>query len=407
MRIGIDASQANRQKRRGTEWYAYHIIQELKEIADPEDQFILYSKEPLVGLLAQLPPNFSSRVLRWPPKFLWNQIRFSIEVLLHRPDVLFCPAHTVPFFAPHHMVTTVHDVGFERFAKLYSTNRIGPASPVIQRLLGIATKIITLGKYSNTEFDYHRWSARRALAKASVVTTVSQFSKLEILNTLGNPKNPIVIIPNGIDRETFFRRSGEEQVTVQKKYGIRRPYLFWIGSIEEKKNVLTLVKAFEILKGSFSIPHALVIAGIPGYGYDRIHTAIQESPFSNDILEIGYAEEEDTAALYSGADCFVFPSAYEGFGIPIIESMACGTPVAASRAASNPEIGKDAVVYFDSQNAEECANVVFRVLRDADATQQRMKQGLVYARAYSWRETAQRIYALLQSERGSPVSDKA
>src|SRR3989344_8317121 len=112
MLIGIDTSRANLEQRRGTEWYIYQLIEEFKKISDPSDQFILYTREPLRGELAKLPNNFSNKVLTWPVKYFWTQLRLAWELLTNPPDVFFSPAHIVPLYTPKKTIITLHDVGF-------------------------------------------------------------------------------------------------------------------------------------------------------------------------------------------------------------------------------------------------------------------------------------------------------
>lgn len=393
MVIGIDTSQANQTHRRGTEWYAYHIIQELKKIADPHDRFILYSEEPLRDGLEDLPSNFSSRVLRWPPRFLWNLLRFSVEMMVRPPDVLFSPAHTIPLWRPKRSVTTLHDVGFEIHPELYSKKRIGPGSALIQMLLGFAARIITLGRYSNTELDYHRWSARFAIKHATRILTVSAFSKNEIMRYLGKPRNDIRVIPNGIDPHAFLSFEAEREKGVLAKYSITAPYFFWIGRLELKKNVQALIHAFEQYSTLRDDDRtALVLAGVAGYGYARIRQTIESSRTSARIHEIGYVDQEDLPYLYHAAQAFILPSAYEGFGIPIIEAMASGTPVIISRAGSNTEIAKDAALTFDPNDPRECAEALSSLVLDPQSAKDRIERGRHYAAAYSWEHTAREIY---------------
>ena len=125
MKIGIDASRANRQNKTGVEWYSYHLIQEMKKITPADTQVVLYTGEKLTGGLEDCPSNFSQKVLKWPPKYLWTQIRLCWELFFNAPDVLFVPAHTIPFWPIRKktkVYVTVHDVGFARSPKLYKKN---------------------------------------------------------------------------------------------------------------------------------------------------------------------------------------------------------------------------------------------------------------------------------------------
>ncbi|MDD5567238.1 MAG: hypothetical protein PHH01_03520, partial [Patescibacteria group bacterium] len=168
MKIGIDASRANSREKTGTEWYSFRLIQEFKKIADSNDQFFLYSKEGLDFGLENLPSNFKSRVLRWPPKFLWTQIRLSIHLLFNKADVLFVPAHTLPLINCRKTVLTVHDIGFERFEQLYSQKIIGPRN-FVKKLINLGVRVVTLGRYGSNELDYHRWAMKYAIEHASII----------------------------------------------------------------------------------------------------------------------------------------------------------------------------------------------------------------------------------------------
>ncbi|MBU2229366.1 glycosyltransferase family 4 protein, partial [Patescibacteria group bacterium] len=340
MVIGIDASRANEVKKTGTEWYAYHLIQEFKKIADPNDQFILYSKEPLRGELAELPSNFASKVLNWQPKFLWTQIRLSLEMLLKRPNILFVPAHTIPFIHPKNTVTTLHDVGFERFSKLYSKKIIGNRSSFTKFLVNILIRVLTLGKYGSNEYDYHRFSARFALKHAKEILTISKFSKKEIVELFGvKYDRKISVIPLAHDKSILeFDYSGVRVNQILKQYHISQPFILYIGRLEEKKNIAGLIDAFHSLRSNYGFDGQLALIGRPGYRFDVVMQKIEKYKLNNFVIHPGWVTEEERVILLRSAAVFIFPSFYEGFGIPLLEAMAVGVPVVASNVASIPEV---------------------------------------------------------------------
>src|SRR3989344_7031786 len=178
MIFGIDASQANRKIRSGTEWYAFYLIQEFKKLLGTRSdiKIRLYVRGQLQSDLAgHLPQNFQVRILRWPLRFFWGQIRLSWEIFLHPPDALFCPAHTIPFIHPKRTYTTLHDVGFEDYPELYD---------LLSRI-------------------YHRLAARLAIKKAAHIFTVSEFSRERIGEVYGYQAEKVTVAYPAVDVSRF------------------------------------------------------------------------------------------------------------------------------------------------------------------------------------------------------------
>ncbi|MFA6271542.1 MAG: glycosyltransferase family 1 protein [Patescibacteria group bacterium] len=391
MIIGIDASRANELRKTGTEWYAYYLIQEFKKIADPNDQFILYSKEPLRGELAELPANFISKVLNWPPKFLWTQLRLSWEMFYRKPDVLFVPAHTIPFLHPKNTVTTLHDVGFERFHRLYSKNSIGYKTSFSKWVINILVRTFTLGRYGSNEYDYHRFSARFALKHAKTILTVSNFTKSEILELFGrkySDKIAVTLLAYDNSRlQTEF--SSQEIDQILKKYHIQKSFILYIGRLEEKKNISGLIEAFNILKKKYNYEGQLVLIGKPGYRFESAQEKITEYGLENYVIQPGWITEEERIILLKSAEVFVFPSFYEGFGIPPLEAMSVGTPVVASNSASIPEVVGDAALLVDPNSPAAIAKSVSSVINNEDYIRDNLiKNGYIRVKQFSWGKTA-------------------
>jgi glycosyltransferase involved in cell wall biosynthesis len=398
MIIGVDASRANEKKKTGTEWYSYYLIQEFKKIADPRDHFVLYSKEPLRDGLKDLPANFESKVLYWPPKLLWTLVRFSIEMLIHPPDVFFVPAHNLPIIHPKNTVATLHDIGFERFKELYSTDPIGYHARWTKRLLRGAVRVLTLGRYGNNELDYQSWSARFMLRRAKKIITISEFTKQEILDVFHVAADHINVIPNGYDRDRYHAQIDPKEVDhVLSQYQLSRPYIFYIGRLERKKNIAGLIDAFAIFKQKTSAVHKLVLLGFQGYGFEEIQQKIDHHRLNRDVIIPGYIPEEHVPMLYAGAELFVFPSFYEGFGIPLLQAMACGVPILASRAGAIPEVVQDAAVLVDPKDPVAIATAIERMLNDASLRSHLKQTGLDRVKHFSWHSTAQQTLAFVKS----------
>lgn len=397
MIIGIDASRANSQTKTGTEWYAYYLIQEFKKIADPQDQFILYSKELLTGGLSDLPINFKSRVLRWPPKFLWTQLRLAWEMIWHAPDVLFVPAHTIPIIHPKNTITTLHDVGFERFQYLYSNKNIGPKNKFLTKLLRIFVKLLSLGKYDTTELDYHRWSARMAVRRAKKIITISKFSKDEIQKFFKVPNEKLIIISNA--PSPAYRQISDQRLINKTldKYKITKPFFLYIGRLEEKKNIPRLIEAFSVYHKKNNSPVKLVLVGSPGYGYEKIERIIKQENIREFILEPGWINGDDLPSLMNASVAFVFPSAYEGFGIPIIEAMKSGTPVITSNYGAMKEISGSAALLIDSNNATEITLALEKIISDKPLRKKLIQAGLIQAKNFNWEVSAAQTLSVIKS----------
>lgn len=368
--IGIDASRANVKQRTGTEWYCYYLLQQFAKLYDPKVQRVtIYIKAPLVDDLQNLPADWEIKVLRWPPKLLWTQLRLSLAMLLpwRRPDVLFIPAHTIPVVHPARTVYVAHDLGFEREPALYANRYIGGIW--MHRLV----KVLTLGKYGTTELDYHRWSMRFAVRRASHIITISQFTKAELMACYPVTEQRISVVHNGFDRTAFTP-------ALQPPSNPQPPYLLYVGRIEKKKNIAHLLAAFQILKQQYHLPHQLWLAGQPGFGFEQL-------PPGPDLRLLGYVSAAELPALMQQASAFVFPSNYEGFGIPILEALASGTKVACSDIPALREVGGAACWYFNPQDPADMARVIAACLqadrRPADL------------RAFSWERCGQETWQVL------------
>lgn len=398
MRIGIDASRANQAERTGTEWYAFHLTKTLFAHLETDVRVRLYVKSPLRPEWGTLPANVEVRVLSWPPKFLWTQLRLSWELLCHRVDVLFVPAHTIPFLAPRRTFTTLHDIGFEHVSELYGKEYLGPRG-VFARLLHVAMKVCTLGRYGATELDYHRFSARRALQHCQTILTVSEYSKQDICRTYGIEPARVRVIGNAIDTNIFHPavREDHERIGAAKHtLHLDAPYIMTIGRIERKKNTAGLVAAFARLK---HLPqyarYKLLLVGHAGVGAEDVQTVISTEGLATDVVRPGWLPEADIPALMAGAECFVLPSYFEGFGIPVLEAMAVGTPVVCSAVTSLPEVVGDAAILVDPHDPQAIASGIESVVSDPDERASLQAKGYARVAQFSWDQSAKALATIL------------
>ncbi|MBU1177732.1 glycosyltransferase family 4 protein [Patescibacteria group bacterium] len=370
MNIGIDASRANRAAKTGTEWYSYNLILELAKI-DSRNRYFLYSPDKLGGEMSSLPDNFREKTLSWPPRYLWTMVRLSWEMKWRSPDVLFVPAHIIPLVSPARTVTTIMDIGFVSKPELYPQK----------------------------ELKYHNFGLRQAIQKASRILTISNFSKEEMVKQCDIDPERIQVIYLGFDAGIFQPTRDRAKIkTALRKYKIptATPYFLYIGRLEEKKNTPGLIKAFaKFKKENLAGQCKLVLAGSPGHNYEKVRELIIQNKLAEEVIETGWVAEEDLPVLLSASLAFIFPSFYEGFGLPLLEAMSCWTPILAARAASIPEVTKGAALLFDPYDVPDMAKKMETIANNETLRIDLVQRGNKRVKDFSWgkcaRETLQAI----------------
>lgn len=400
MVIGIDASRANRSLRTGTEWYSFYIIEHLAAL-DRENKYILYlDKEPVADLAAVLAPypNFSFKVLHWPWRYFWTLGRFSWEMLLRRPDVLFVPAHSLPLIHPRRTVNTIHDIAFARECGLYQKKCVRLDNKVGKNLLNIITRLLTRGRYDSNSLDYLVWSTAYALSHAWKIIAVSTFTKQEIISVYSERyADKIKVVHNGYQRSLYLPVAPTpERRKILDKYGLEEPFFLYVGRLEKKKNTPSLVEAFSVFKEAHpGDDFKLVLIGNAGFGYDEVKYIIEEYNLTRSVLMPGWVAEEDLPAIFSAATAFIFPSLHEGFGIPVLQAMACGVPALVSDLPVLKEIAGEAALYFNPRDRAAMAAALTSISNSAELRQRLSAQGLIRAQQFSWEQSARETLQIL------------
>ncbi len=360
MTIGIDASRTAKPIKTGTETYSTELIKALAKI-DRQNDYILYSPKSLDDKLPKLPSNFQIKIL--PFGKLWTQIRLSWEFLTaKKPDVFFVPAHTLPLVYPSKTVVTLHDVGFKHFPELYS--------PV--------------------DLIYHNWAMGHSVKRASQIIAISEFTKNDLVRFFDIEPTKISVIYEGYDEEVFRPKD--------KKIKSEKPYLLFIGRLEAKKNIVGMLQAFAILRQEKSIRHQFILAGSPGFGYEKIESELAKlpEPIRKDIVLPGYVSQEKYIELLKNADLLFFCTFFEGFGLPPLEAMASGVPVVASNRTSIPEVCSKAALLVDPDKPFDMAAALSKIINNEGVRQALISKGIARATLFSWKKTAEKTLEVLE-----------
>lgn len=242
---------------------------------------------------------------------------------------------------------------------------------------------------------------KHSIRRADAIIAISDFTKGQILKYYDISPDKIYMVPCGIDSAQYHMSYEENQITkVKKKYGIEGEYFLYLGTLEPRKNIVGLLRAYEKFyhkwKERGEIPR-LVLAGGKGWMYDDIFRTAEEISLGDHILFTGYVDEEDKPCLMKGASVFCFPSFYEGFGMPPLEAMACGTPVLTSNTSSLAEVTGEAAVQVDPYDIEAMADAMYDLYRDHAWREQLRCRGLEQAKKYSWESAAEKLERVYES----------
>ncbi len=364
MKLGLEISRANKANKTGTEWYAWHLFEQFKKSQQSELEFFVYYHQDLSTELKNAPANFIFKKLNWPFSKFWTYFRLSWELFWHPVDKFFA-TNSAPLFFKGELIATIHDLGFYKNPELYH-----PLERIYQK---IAHTLL--------------------INRADKIITPSQNTADDVVRYFPQAKSKIQIIYHGYNREEFKVLSEAEKSLVKTKYNLPAKFLLYIGRLETKKNIQNLLRAFTILQHT---DYHLVLAGRPGnYGYRDILELARNNSIKDRVHFWGYVSQVDYPLILASCDVFVFPSLFEGFGMPLLEAAACGVPMTVSDLLVLREVADTAALYFDPHQPAEIARIIDSLLSDDALRQQMIGAGLAKVQSFSWEKCARETLAYI------------
>jgi glycosyltransferase involved in cell wall biosynthesis len=368
-RIGVDLLVLSQFSHTGVVTFVQAILPRLIE-AFPDCEWVLFSRSDGLGFDYSHFPNVRVKESSWMRSdWLWKLFGVSAESIIEKLDFLFMPVSRVPLLKRCPVAAIIYDLGFTSLPEY-----------------------LKRGSVTRTAI-----SVKSVVKHSDIIFTISNFMKREICDTYGTSHGKVVIAPCGHNPSDFnaIPVTTSEAEAVLSSYGIRRPYVLYLGVIQRRKNLVKLIDAYD--RCHVASPELqLVLAGKRGWDCDQIYSRAAVYP-SSEVCLPGAIKREHLRVVYQQAECYVLPSLYEGFGIPVLEAMACGTPTILSTAGALPEVGGRAALYFDPASADEIADKILSLHRSPQLRNQLSRIGRIRAAQFTWDSSARAIADALQS----------
>jgi len=367
MRIALNAqllSFSSSYRQAGISRLIHATIQGLQAV-DQQNEYTVFAGDRRVpdGYLSN--PRWRMSVSRLPAtnramRILWEQTVLPWSVSQSQADLLHALAFVGPLACPRPMVVTVYDLSFLLFPDAF--NRLNRW-------------------YLSTMAPLSARRARRVIA-------ISESTKRDLVRLAHVPAERVAVVYPGLEPDMRRVDDPAALAAFRRRHGLPEHFVLFVGTLEPRKNVTALVQAYSVLQRRGVRSHALVLAGSKGWRYESVFAAIEESGVKQDIILPGYVTHDDLPLWYSAADAFVYPSLYEGFGLPVLEAMACGAPVITSNASSLPEVAGDAGLLVAPDDVDGLASAIERVIRSADLGAEMRAQGAARAATFTWERMA-------------------
>ncbi|MGB0910106.1 MAG: glycosyltransferase family 4 protein [Nitrospirales bacterium] len=362
--IGIDATGWWGETH-GIHVYARQLAENLLALYGDSQAFRVYCRREIPREFSQYTHNNEFPTAQFSDRKICEQFWLSYQ-LLTRKDDLFHATYGKPLYCPSKLVITVHDLFLMRFPE----------------------------KYSSVWKAYHRIAVEHGAQKADLIHTPSEFTKQDIIELLGISEDRVQVIPHAVDKNRFQPATTERQQAVISRYKLPKRFILHVGGFSPVKNTVRIVKAFhQLLNESTHEDLGMVFAGgTGGSQYKATVEAVIKYKLEGRITFTGYIPDDDVVALYTAAQCVMLPSLMEGFGLPLLESFSCGTPVICSDRGSLPEVAGKGAILIPAQDSEAMADAMNNVLSDEHLRTELIQHAVLQAQKFSLRRTAQETY---------------
>lgn len=373
MIIGIDGNEANTDRRVGIGEFSYELLRQFSESRIQNLEFRIYLKNKPKE---DLPLQTSLWVYKvFGPGKMWTQFALPLHLYLKKPqpDVFFTPSHYAPRFSPVPTVISLMDLSYIHFPELFTKKDL---------------------------YQLKNWTAY-SVKKAKKIFTISEASKRDILKIYHIPEERVIVIYPGIKTRMHLSPHVYPMNELTSKFGIKKDYILFVGTLQPRKNISRLIEAFsQVLKKDEYKELQLVIVGKKGWQYEEILEAPQKHGVTDSVKFLDFVSDEDLSLLYQNAICYVLPSLYEGFGLPVLEAMKHNCPVITSNVSSLPEAGGDAALYVDPNNTKDIAEKIELLASDRKLREELIKKGKNQINKFSWEESAKKALAVLEEVGG-------
>lgn len=369
----------------GVETYLLNLLAGLQQI-DSDNSYLVLCDEPVAPLLQIWADNFQIRTFAYQKNSLKGLLRGALQRSIGK-DILCRELAALDVDVMHHPLTVLNPPGLPFPAVLTFHDMQQEFFPHF---------------FAAHELQQRRRTYLTSVREATVIVALSGHGKNCLVEQYGVEPAKVVAIPSGCGRE-FHPRSPDELTAVAAELGIERPFLFYPAATWPHKNHLQLLEAMRLLVEQHGFDGELLLTGAAKEGHGELLAAIERLQLTSRVRWLGYLQSEQIFCLFNLARLLVFPSLFEGFGLPVVEAMASGCPVACSRSSSLPEVGGDAVLYFDPEQPECIAETIGRLWQDESLRRTLREKGIVRAQGFCWEETARKMMEAYRRAAGATV----
>lgn len=373
MKIGIEVQRLFRKKKFGIETSSLELIKKIREVA-PDHEYVIFARDDEDRECLKASDNLKIKTLGGRFFVDFEQFFLPIAARHEQVDILHCTGNTTPYFCSVPIVQTLHDVIF------------------MDAIPGSDTLYQRFGNH------YRRRVVPVVTPRSKVVITVSEYEKERIVSRLGIPQDKVQVVYNGINENRFYRHADLTlQNEIRAKYSLPENFILFLGNPSHRKNPARVIEAYVKYAAQCENPLPLVSPGLTEKFITGMLRKLKYPYDKQKFISPGYIQDVDLPVVYEVSKIFLFPSLSEGFGMPIVEAMACGTPVITSDVSSMPEIAGNAAILIDPFDTSDIANAMLSLSENEALRNKKIHDGLLNAKRFNWSHTANKVLGLYKA----------